>query len=122
MVVTDDFKFVTARAYPKMLLIQPAINGDTITLSSPDSQDISLSFTHLRTMKPVDVSLWNRPVQTVDCGNEVATWLSRFILEQETGMRLVFHPNEKPTRNFKPGNTKYDKLAPIDSVLYKTLN
>lgn len=116
MVATDDLKFVTARAYPKMLLIQPAINGDKITMSAPSMPDISLSFEHLKTLSPMKSSVWGMQVDTVDCGSEVATWMSQYILEKEFGMRLLFYPSDKSTRHFKAGNRKHDTLAPIDGV------
>lgn len=118
MVISDENKFVTARAYPKMLLIQPAIKDDTITLTAPDMPDISLSFTQLKTMSKVNTAVWDMPIEAVDCGEAVAKWLSKFIVGQEMGMRLVFYPHDKPTRTFKAGNTKYDSLGPIDSVCH----
>lgn len=117
MVTTDEFKFVTARAYPRMLLIQPAITGDLMTLSSPDISDISLSFSTLKTLSPISSAVWSQTVKIVDCGDEVAAWLSKHILGKESGMRLVFYPYDKPSRQFKAGNHRYDTLAPIDVVI-----
>lgn len=116
MVVKDDFQMVTARTYPKMLHVQPTIKGDTFTISAPEMPKLSLSFVHLKSLDPITSSLWQQPIPTVDCGNEVASWLSRFILDTESGLRLVFFPYEKSKKNFKPGNSKYDTLAPIDGV------
>lgn len=118
MITTDEYKFVTARAYPNTILIQPAINGDTITLSASDRLDISLSFTHLKTLGQIDTIIYGHDIQVVDCGNEVAAWISQCILGKESGLRLTFYPNEKPMRQFKAQNIKFNTLTPKDVVMY----
>jgi hypothetical protein len=36
-------------------------------------------------------------VQTLDCGEEAATWFSKYILGKGTGARLGYYVQEKPT-------------------------
>lgn len=120
MVVTDDFALVTARAYPHMVLIQPAVVGDTITLSAPNMADLTLHFSQLRTLDAINSTLWSVPVKSVDCGAEVAKWLSQYIVHSDAGIRLVFYPFEKPSRTVKSPNTRYNKLSSIDTV-YNTI-
>lgn len=116
MVVTLEGQFVTARALPRLVLIQPKIEGDTMTLSAPGMLDFTLSFAHLHTISPITASVWQQPVKAIDCGEEVAKWFSRFIHSEDMGLRLVFYPNDKPTRPVRPKNVKYETLQPIDSV------
>lgn len=116
MVVTLEGQFVTARALPRLVLVQPRIEGDTMTLSAPGMLDFTLSFAHLHTVRPITASVWQQAVQTIDCGEEVAKWFSRFIHSEDMGLRLMFYPNSKPTRAVRPKNAKYETLTAIDSV------
>jgi hypothetical protein len=36
-------------------------------------------------------------VQTLDCGEEAATWFSKYILGKDTGARLGYYVQENPT-------------------------
>jgi hypothetical protein len=36
-------------------------------------------------------------VQTLDCGEEAATWFSQYILGKDTGARLGYYMQENPT-------------------------
>jgi uncharacterized protein YcbX len=97
-------EFLTARTYPRMVLVKPKVNGDTITLQAPDMMPIEMSFKKLHSLREtVDVKIWEDPAECVDCGDEVAQWFSKFILGQNEGLRLLFYPssNPKPVINDK---------------------
>lgn len=115
MVITPEGQFVTARAQPRLVLIQPHIAGDTLTLHAPGMLDIQLSFGHLHTKTPITASVWQQPIRGVDCGEEVARWLSRFICSEDVGLRLVFYPQDVPTRPVRPRNLRYDQLTQSDA-------
>ena len=38
--------------------------------------------------------LWGLPTEGVDCGDEVARWLSRYILNEDEGLRMLYNANE----------------------------
>ncbi len=49
--------------------------------------------------------VWGEEVSSaLDCGEEAALWLSRFILKKETGARLVYYPDIK--KSPRPIKTK----------------
>lgn len=115
MVITPEGKFMTARAQPRLVLVQPHIAGDTLTLQAPGMLDIQLSFAELHTKTPITASVWQQPVRAVDCGEEVARWLSRFIFSEDVGLRLVFYPHAEPTRPVRANNLRYDQLTQRDA-------
>jgi len=60
--------------------------------------------------------VWDQPVQVFDCGDEVAEWLSKFLLDSTTGCRLVYYPLEKSTRPIRPKNKVFEKTKSKDAV------
>lgn len=117
MVVTLEGQFVTARVYPRLVLVQPKIENDLMTLSAPDMLEFVLNIKKLHTIPAITSWVWQQPVQAIDCGDEVAKWLSQFICNDEIGLRLVFYPNTVPTKAIRPKDLKYKTLKPIDSVI-----
>lgn len=49
----------------------------------------------------------NEKIDIVDCGNEVAQWLSKIILDKESGLRLGYYPDSSITqRSVSKGSWK----------------
>lgn len=128
MITTLENQFVTARTYPKLLLIQPKVDGDQISLSTPDGSSASISLEQLQKRKPETSYVWRQPVETVDAGDEVAAWISKFILGQSEGLRLVYYPKESTMRaihlKFKQYKNllKSDSSALADATAYMLIN
>lgn len=99
LVVSQNNKQVTARTYPKMVLIQPTVVDNQLTLSAPEKSDITLDLNELR-KKPANekVQLWDSKVIGIDAGDEVANWLSEFIVNKPGVFRLIYYPYEYPTK------------------------
>lgn len=97
MVLTSrNGKFTTVRQYPRLVHIFPRFEGEDIVLSAAGMIDIKVNMKSLFTMAPIKNSVWGKSDEAVDCGDEVAKWISRFLLNEEFGMRLVFYPNSHP--------------------------
>lgn len=61
-------------------------------------------------------SVWGELVDTVDCGDEVASWLTEFLQgDAQPGVRLVYFPSAKPSRSVRPKN-KWFKCTERDVV------
>jgi len=114
MVVTPENQFVTARAQPKMVLIQPRVSGHKLILQAPVSSTIEIDFNKLKQAQHNKTYVWNQEVDTVDCGDEVAHWLSWYILGQDSGLRLAYYPNSYPSREIREKNQKF-KITPNDA-------
>ncbi|EDS36073.1 molybdenum cofactor sulfurase [Culex quinquefasciatus] len=100
MVTRTDGTYICARTFPKLLLIQPSFNEqfEQMTLSAPGMPDITVPVNDLFSVDPVKAWVWGQPVTATDCSEELARWISRFVLNEESGLRLVFYPLDIPTR------------------------
>ncbi|MDX1315700.1 MAG: MOSC domain-containing protein [Eudoraea sp.] len=85
MLIDNQGYMLTQRKLSRMCLIQCSVNNQQITLSAPGMQDISAT--------PEDTQLkatvWEDNCTALDCGNDVAQWLSQFL---DTETRLVYFP------------------------------
>ncbi|XP_034196557.2 mitochondrial amidoxime reducing component 2 isoform X2 [Osmia lignaria lignaria] len=116
MVIDLNGHFVTARQHPKMVLVSPSISGSVLTLSGPGMMSVSIDLSRIQG-KGFRVAVWGQPVQACDCGEEPARWLSRFILQEDTGFRLVYYPLSYPSREVRKKN-KYFPLTSADTGAY----
>lgn len=100
MVTNVDGKWVTARQKPKMVLIQPQFDErfENMTLSAPDMKDITIDVKALFSHESVQGVVWGETVPTVDCGDEVARWLSQYLTGKDEGYRLRFYPLDTTSR------------------------
>ncbi|XP_038104435.1 mitochondrial amidoxime-reducing component 1 isoform X2 [Culex quinquefasciatus] len=117
MVIQTDGTFITGRSHPKLVLVQPRFDDqyETMTLSAPGMMDIAVDVKRLFSVEPVKASVWGQTVTAVDCGEELARWLSRFLLSEDFGLRLVFYPLAHPTRPVREKNLIHINLTPRDS-------
>uniref|UniRef100_A0A1Q3FYU5 Putative mosc domain-containing protein 2 mitochondrial n=1 Tax=Culex tarsalis TaxID=7177 RepID=A0A1Q3FYU5_CULTA len=117
MVIQTDGTFITGRSHPRLVLVQPRFDDqyETMTLSAPGMMDIAVDVKRLFSVEPVKASVWGQTVTAVDCGEELARWLSRFLLSEDFGLRLVFYPLANPTRPVREKNLIFVNLTPRDS-------
>lgn len=116
MVITsNDGQFTTGRQYPKLVQIIPRFDGDDMILSAPGMIDIKVNVKRLFSIEPIKAVVWGEAVDAVDCGEEVAKWISRFIVSEDFGMRLVFYPNAHPTRDVREKNRSFITMNSSDS-------
>ncbi|GAB0089020.1 mitochondrial amidoxime reducing component [Sergentomyia squamirostris] len=97
--VSLDGTCITGRSHPKMVLIQPRFENNRLILSAPKMPDVSVDVTQITHESRSRTSVWSDIVTTVDCGDEVAKWLSNYLLDDDHGVRLVFYPEDEPTRD-----------------------
>lgn len=103
LVIDLEGRFVTARQLPKMILVSPSYSGCVLTLRAPGMMSVSVDLGQLRG-KSFQVAVWGQAVPARDCGEEVARWLSRFILQEDTGLRLVYYPLDRSVRTVRQRN------------------
>ncbi len=85
MVITLENKFLTQREYPKLALVTPTLQNNSITLSAPNFD--SLHFPIQKTGYQIPVQIWkSEGVQAVDQGDETAEWFSNWL---DVPVRLV---------------------------------
>lgn len=115
MVVRTDGEFVTGRAYPKLTQVVPLVEGDLMTLSAPGMITLIVDIARLLTLEPIKANVWGQTVDAVDAGEEAARWFSRFLLQDDFGLRLVFYPSSLPTREVREKNKIFDTTISIDT-------
>ncbi|XP_071452361.1 mitochondrial amidoxime reducing component 2-like isoform X2 [Hetaerina americana] len=114
--VTDlKRNFVTGRAYPKMLQIRPSVNEAILTLEAPGMLSVSIDMKMLTGGKLIIAKVWGQSVKAVDCGEEVATWFSRCLLGEDSGLRLVYFPFSAPGRPVRPKNAVFETILEEDT-------
>lgn len=86
-----------------MLKVSPSISGSVLTLRAPGMMSVSVDLAQLRG-KGFRVAVWGQAVPARDCGEEVARWLSRFLFQEDAGLRLVYYPLERPVRPVRQRN------------------
>jgi uncharacterized protein YcbX len=115
MVVNSAGEFVTARKYPTLVNIMPNIDGDVMKLSAPRMNDIQVKFSVLFNTKQTKAVVWGESVDVADAGDEAAQWFSKFILEQDVGLRLVYYTSKSPTRDVREKNKIFDTAVRKDT-------
>lgn len=66
--------------------------------------------------KSFRAAVWGQAVAACDCGEEAARWLSRFLLQEDAGLRLVYYPLERPSREIREKNKVFSLTESIDTV------
>lgn len=112
VVRASNNEFVTARTYPKMVLISPKVKNDRIlSLTAPNMEEIEIDVEKVfKAKEKSPATIWKDEALVVDCGDDLARWFSRYILEKEEGVRLVCFPSEKPKEKI-PKRQKLFKAA-----------
>lgn len=107
-VCRENGNALTARTYPRMVLISPNINDHIMTLTAPGMEQIQIDISQLYASPLTKkIKVWDDTVDVVDCGDEVGNWFSKFILGEKSGLRLVFYPSKYPKSEVTPRKEPY---------------
>jgi uncharacterized protein YcbX len=115
IVRSSNGEFITGRSYPKLVQVVPRIDGGVMKLSAPGMIDLVVDIDRLMTLKPIKASVWNQVVDAVDAGEDAARWFSRYVLQDDFGLRLVFYPSTFPTREVREKNKIFDTAIKDDT-------
>ncbi|KAK9744155.1 MOSC N-terminal beta barrel domain [Popillia japonica] len=90
-----DHEFRAAKTCPKLLLIEVSVNstGDLI-FTAPEQNPLIITLPNPKG-KPVIITMDNKaPAHTLDCGDEAAKWLSQYVLNKPSGLRLGYYRSQ----------------------------
>ena len=90
MLVDDNGIFVTQRFFPSMCLITALTENKRLILKARGMPDIVVSESDYG--DTTTVTVWHDQCQAVDCGQDVASWLSAFL---KKNCRLVYFPDKE---------------------------
>lgn len=92
VIVNDGGEIVAENSFKNLNQITPKLDKNFMTLSASGMMDMKIDVERLNLVKPTRQILWNGIVETVDAGEEVAKWLSRFLTQEDFGLRLIYFP------------------------------
>ncbi|TFW30767.1 MOSC domain-containing protein [Massilia horti] len=108
MLVTEDGQFLTQRELPRMALVVPHIEGNTLTVAAPGMAPLALPIDQHYSGPVKTVRVWDDTVDAADCGDAAAAWFSQAI---GTRCRLVrFRPQV-----VRPTSTKWTGGVPAQT-------
>jgi len=112
LIVDERGQFLTQRTLPKLALIEPLVQTDTLALNAPGRPSLRIAATPPPESPSLQVVVWRDTVAAVDLGPEVAAWLGDYL---ESPARLVAMPPEfsRPIR--KPAAYPGDEAAFADA-------
>jgi len=85
MVVTPEGHFLTQRDHPKLALVTPSVSSEKLTLSAPNTDNLTINIQKSGPTRPVDI--WHsKGVLAIDQGEQAAEWFSNWL---GTSVRLV---------------------------------
>jgi uncharacterized protein YcbX len=107
MLIKKD-EFVSARTYPKMVLVTPRIVKSVLYLNAPGMDEISVDIQKVTDEnKKANVRLWKDRADVIDCGNEAAAWFSKYLLDVNEAFRLVYYPSTEPKPVIEPKGYRF---------------
>jgi uncharacterized protein YcbX len=124
MLVDADNQFISQREVPRLATLEPALDGDVVTVRSPTSDTLRLGIDPRGPARAV--SVWgNQGIEASDQGDLAAAWFSEAIGEP---CRLVYFGAEARNRidpEFSPrpdAETAFTDGYPIMAALQESLD
>ncbi len=88
MATDEDGGFITARRFPKLVLVRLDIGADwSLRLSAPGMPTLQVA---AASAEPREVVVWQSQTTASDAGDQAARWMSDYL---ETACRIVFQGN-----------------------------
>ncbi|NEP18384.1 MAG: MOSC domain-containing protein [Leptolyngbya sp. SIO4C1] len=109
MVADLQGKFMTQRKFPRLALMQVAIEEDELRLEAPDRPALRLPLVPAH-LDHIEVEVWGDLTQAVSLGAEAQQWVSDFL---QVPCQLVYMPDtaQRPTAHGKLGEDKLVSFA-----------
>lgn len=90
--ITDERGVIlTAREEPRLLACLATLDGGTLTLTGPHAAPLRV----VPDVSMVTVDVWGTPVETTDCGDDAARWLSE-LAGRPVRLRWLDDPTRRP--------------------------
>jgi uncharacterized protein YcbX len=98
LVIKPDGTFLTQREHPRLALVNPAIQGDDLTLAAPTMAALSVTLDDSGT--PCTVRIWRDTCEAVDQGEAVAEWFSTYLHTPCRVVTMAPHYARQVNQNF----------------------
>ncbi len=90
MLVDENNSFLSQRKHPKMSLIDIAIRENSLFVSAPKMESISIPL-QSEEKENISVTIWDDIVSAIEADEIISEWFSDFL---HTDCKLVFQPDE----------------------------
>lgn len=115
MVVDEQGKNITARQQPRLTQVFPRIEDDNLIFTAEGHGSITVNITSILSKDKLKASVWGQVVQVVDCGDDVAKWLSDYVLNgADKQLRIVYYFQPHSTRNVRCNKKVFWKMEGKD--------
>ncbi|CAK1583503.1 unnamed protein product [Parnassius mnemosyne] len=115
MVVDEKNNFITARAYPELLLVQPSVKSSILTLKHSDMETLTVNLAEvIEIQNPKPATVWGVTVPVYDCGGDASEWFSRLLNRSADNFRLVYYASNK-SRELRKSSKKFYKFTKNDT-------
>ncbi|ETX08879.1 MAG: hypothetical protein ETSY2_02800 [Candidatus Entotheonella gemina] len=98
LVIEPDGMFITQREHPRLALVNPAIQGDDLSLSAPGMEPLAVTLGHSGT--PYTVRIFRDTCEAVDQGDAVAEWFSTYLNTPCRVVAMAPHFARQVNQNF----------------------
>jgi len=126
LTVGDEYRFVTARQSPRMLLVETSVDSvGRLCFDAPGMQRLTLPVADEivtgQDCKPTKV--WGKAISGWDCGSEAADWFTRFLAKPDSsGPHEQYHLSYNPGTGLRSIDHKQhlyvNGLKPVDQLAF----
>lgn len=94
----QDREFRTARTHPTMVLIDIDVHDDShVAFDAPGMRTLYVEIPTENTDNVLKITKQQgEQIHSLDCGDEAAKWFSRYMNNEDSGLRLAYNNNKKP--------------------------
>ncbi|XP_045453112.1 mitochondrial amidoxime reducing component 2 [Melitaea cinxia] len=115
MVVDEKNNFITARAYPHLLLVNPLVRNSILTLNYDGMETLHVNLAEVIALqKPQQAQVWGVNVPIYDCGREASEWFSRLLNKTAASFKLVYYASQD-SRDLRGPKDKFFKITKKDT-------
>ncbi|CAG9765498.1 unnamed protein product [Ceutorhynchus assimilis] len=119
-----DHEFRSARTYPKMVLIDVSVHdNEYLAVDAPTMRTLYVKIPSKDQESFIKLHK-GEEIYAIDCGDEAASWFSRYILGKDSGLRLGFHDASRRrdlSKTYKNLFDYYTNLSNSAAGLYSDL-
>lgn len=104
MVVDEKGRFLTQRTLPKMALINVALMGDHLSITSRGLSELSVPF-RTSSAGMLHVQVWNDSLDAIDVGQDAASWFTELLGVYCRLVQMPETPSRFINRKYAPENS-----------------
>lgn len=127
LLMNEEGNMITGREAYKLVTMSTSLKNDNLVIQNLEGESVSINYNDFvnRNNKIIDFKIRGDPVQGVDCGDEVAEWMSKQLYDNKRKVRLVYIGTDKWDRRKRhleyfdfPLFQKNDSARYFDSCTY----